>query len=141
MTASTINFLATKSSEQTGVTPFTFVQVTFQTEVFDNGGFFASNAWTPPAGYVRLYGGLFMEGAFNNAEPCVLAIYKSCDTLQWSGYGLDGSFNVAGPLNIVVDDISSGTAPYTMRGYYNGSSASFSSSASTWFGGYWVGST
>lgn len=53
--AATPAFLAHKNgSDQSGVASGSGTAVTFGTEVFDIGGYFASSAWTPPAGKYRV---------------------------------------------------------------------------------------
>jgi hypothetical protein len=50
---------------QTGIANNTLTSVTWSTEVFDIGGHFASDQWTPPAGKVRLSWGVQMQNLFS----------------------------------------------------------------------------
>src|SRR5262252_1460108 len=55
-----------------------WIQLAFNTELYDVGGFFASNAWTPPAGKVHLAGGWVSDGTtYFSYNVNGTAIYKN----------------------------------------------------------------
>jgi hypothetical protein len=54
-TAALARFKVTKGGSDQTVTAGVSTKVTWSTEVWDVGGYFASDKWTPPAGKVRLY--------------------------------------------------------------------------------------
>lgn len=57
-------FAADKNSvDQTGIASLTFTKVTFANETFDQGSFFASSAWTPPAGPIRVGANVRVAGS------------------------------------------------------------------------------
>lgn len=106
---------------QTGIADVTYTQITFGTEVYDVGGFFASNAWTPPAGKVHITGGLLFSGAVTTGNLIIAAIYKNGATFKetWSlATTASGSFAVA----VNAYDTANGTDVYTLYGYIDTSS-------------------
>ena len=61
----TVSFSANKNAtNQTGITSATNIKVTYSTEEWDIGGYFASSTWTPPAGRYQLTA----AAAFTNAN-------------------------------------------------------------------------
>lgn len=64
-------------SNQTGVSENNTTQVTFSTEVFDIGGHFDSNAWTPPAGIVTLTANVRITANSDNDGTVATIIRKN----------------------------------------------------------------
>lgn len=78
-------FLAYKAADQTGITDNTEVQAVFDTEVYDVGGYFATNAWTPTiAGKVRLFARVAITGANVSTAACYAVIKKNGNALAYS---------------------------------------------------------
>jgi hypothetical protein len=101
------------ASDQGSITSATEITVTFGTEVFDIGGYYASNAWTPPAGLVVLIARLTYTNA--NAvdnEQLDVRILKN-GTLYKRNFCTRGSTVSDGGLLIVID-AASGTDAYTV---------------------------
>lgn len=106
------SFKANKGgSDQTGVTAAQFTAVTFGTEVYDVGSLFASSAWTPPAGKVRLTAVVTFASVDDGACQC--AIYKN------GGLFINGSyaaqFSNAGRSVATGTDSANGTDVYTVQ--------------------------
>ena len=111
------SFRATKGgANQTGIADTTVTPVTFGTEIYDIGSFFASNAWTPPAGKIHISLKMLVSATFSTAAPpAVMYIYK--DGASWASvqaaYGGTGEFS----LVISEDDIATGSNVYTAQVY------------------------
>lgn len=70
----TVAFKAHKNgSNQGSMTSTGLIQITFGTEVFDQGGYFSSNAWTPPAGRYRVTATVLWTNA-NGVDNEVLSV-------------------------------------------------------------------
>jgi hypothetical protein len=66
------SFMAVNDGSQVSITT-TARQITFTTETFDVGGFFASSAWTPAAGKYRLHTHLTMDSlAESDIASCAI---------------------------------------------------------------------
>ena len=65
------------ASDQTGITDATYTKVTFGTELYDVGGYFASSTWTPPAGLVHLTAKMVATGTILASTMSWIAIYKN----------------------------------------------------------------
>lgn len=122
-------------TNQTSFPSATFTQVTFGTEAYDSGNYFASSAWTPPSGYVRLMASTYATGTVTINTTAAIAIYKNGAIFQQSNYAaISGG---AGPINVIVDDNSNGSDVYTVRFLVTGSSLVIDGTATyTWFSGY-----
>lgn len=132
-------FFVTKGgTDQTGVADSTYTLMTFGTEVYDIGGFFASDAWTPPAGKVLLLATHFITGTFPLGAACAIAIYKNGSFLRQSLW--PASANI-GSAYIAVEDVANGTDAYTAYAYIDVTSSTatiFGDVAATWFCGHWI---
>lgn len=116
-TTGTAAFSAHKNgTAQTGLVDNTFTAVTFGTEVFDVGGLFASNAWTPPAGKVVLQASAVFTGTLDATAIQQLAIYKNGSILKESG--TIGTVGTATATVTVIDD-ANGTDVYTVQAKIN----------------------
>ncbi len=127
--------------DQTGVADVTWTQITGLVEQADVGGDFASNAWTPPAGKVRLGVLARGTGAINaTTGVCGVAVYKN-----GSVFGQDfaiGSTNDSLQMGVIVDDSANGTDAYTARIYIDvttGTGTVNGASYYTRFWGYFIG--
>lgn len=68
------SFRATKGgTNQTSISA-TATLLTWSTEDWDVGGFFASNAWTPPSGYIRISANIYFT-ALNAVDNELLTVY------------------------------------------------------------------
>lgn len=119
--ANLASFHVTKSStDQTTVADDTLTQITFDTEAYDVGSYFASNAWTPPAGKVHLNAALYMTGAITAGNAASIAIYKDGAVYKRTVmYAVNTGDAILGVS--AMDDASS-TNAYTVYGSVNVSS-------------------
>ncbi len=104
-------------SNQTGIVDSTLTLVTWGTEVYDNGGYFASNKWTPPAGTHVLYAvvnNLGTNTALNGGQ--LVDIYKNGAAIA---QGVDVDYLAGGSLqtHIMVIDEANGTDYYEVYFY------------------------
>lgn len=100
-------FRVTKSADQT-LSADTRTQVTFNTEGLDQGAHFASNAITPPAGWVYLYAQVGLStGGWTDNEFHGVYIYKN-------GSELVGQVNTDVSASVAVVDVCNGTDVYTV---------------------------
>ncbi len=126
-------------ADQTGIADSTFTQLTFGTEVFDVGGHFASNAWTPPGGKVFLSCTALLGGDILANAVGAAAIYKDGSPIaQHNSSGcLSGQSGVT--ANIV--DIATGSNVYTAYAYTvlnSGTATAVGGSHLTYFCGHWI---
>lgn len=132
-------FIATKNgSAQTGLVDVTWTQITFGTEQADNGSYFATNAWTPAAGPVRLKGQVTFTTGVVAGAACACAIYKDGVIFR---QGAPSQAIIAGECETAVDclDVASGSNVYTLYGLVDtagGTAAVSGSTALTWFEGH-----
>lgn len=93
-------FMAHKNgTNQTGVTPATFVKITFTTEVFDTGAFYdaANSKWVPPAGKYFIGCSLLWQTNLVDQQEANAIIYKNgaealLATFRHSGTGTLSTF-------------------------------------------------
>lgn len=105
-------FLAHKNgTDQTGVANNTTTALTFGTESFDIGGFFASNAWTPPAGVVEMVAQVFLSAGVTDQTAYTLHIQKDGVTIAQHVVRGSGANSIS--LNVSVIDIADGTDAYS----------------------------
>jgi hypothetical protein len=107
------SFLATGSG-QTYSSSGSVLQLTFTSIVFNNGGFFASNAWTPPSGKVRI-GGQFRSTGANITSGGVAAvhIYKNGSVFQ--KFICNQQSTDTNGIGVQADDSCNGSDVYTLR--------------------------
>ena len=108
-------FHVTKSADQTGIASATSTLLTWATEAADVGGYFASNAWTPPAGPVRMSAGLSVSAGLAVAGVLNIHIFKNASNFKGTvgvavGTGEQGS-------QITCIDVANGTDAYTVYIY------------------------
>jgi hypothetical protein len=127
-------------TDQTGIASATFTQVTFGTELYDVGNFFASNAWTPPAGKVHMSADISFSGSnIPAASNCAVAIFKNAASfMQVSA----NPFTNAGAGVVSIDDIANGSDAYTVSVFITtggGTTATVTGNAvQTRFTGHWI---
>lgn len=107
-------------TDQTGIASATPTQVTFGTEVFDVGGFFASNAWTPPAGKVMITATAVCTTGLTASTNATLDIYKNGSLFKRFGK-LAGATNEVLYMSASIIDDANGTDAYTV--VFTGTSA------------------
>lgn len=127
--------------DQTGVVTGTNTLLTWSTELYDVGSFFAANAWVPPAGKVTMSaagiaipgvgtmaaGGSFLTGFMKNG-----VVYRYGFSIQGSG---------AAGMVCTMDDIANGTDSYQAFLQMTLSAGTGTVSGvigSTWFTGHWI---
>ncbi len=134
------SFLVNKGgTDQTGVADSTYTQVTFNTEVFDTGSNFASNAWTPPAGKVLIGAAYFAQGSISVGSFTALSIYKNGVNL--AQFNNSSGFNIMFGQALLVDT-ANGTDAYTLYVYLDvasGTATISGISVNTYFYGSWLG--
>lgn len=127
------------ASNQTGVADVTYTQVTFGTEAYDIGGFFASHLWTPPAGKIHLNGAAYITGTIAAGNEGRLAIYKNGVILQQT-IMFTGVANKM-PLFISLDTVANGTDTFGLYAYVDVTSSTGTvdgTATNTWFNGHWI---
>jgi hypothetical protein len=133
-------FRANKNgTNQTGVVNATGTTVTFSNEVFDTGGFFASNTWTPPAGLVNLAGALAITGTIAVGSQTVIGITKNGTTI-FQASAFSGAAN-NGSATLVGIDRANGTDTYVLTVFQTGLTGTGTIDGTTqvtWFGGTWL---
>jgi hypothetical protein len=130
------SFLATGSSTTITVTN-TVTQVSFSTVVFNVGGFFASHAWTPPSGHIRIGGQFTATGANVTSGGVAIAfIYKNGSVFQkFICNQQSGNTNGVG---LQADDSCNGTDVYIFQcqAGISGNTSVVNAAANTNFWGY-----
>lgn len=132
------SFLAKKSTDQTSVADTTFTQITFDTEVYDVGSNFASNAWTPPAGKVNISLGCIVTGTIASGNTCYIVVYK--DGVIFRNAICPATTNVAGGV-LSFDDIATGSNVYTAYVYIDvtsGTATISGATQNTFFSGHMI---
>lgn len=131
-----VGFRAHNNGGVTSLANGAYTQVTLGTEVFDSGGYFASSAWTPPAGRIVTMSGTvsFSVGAATNAMMCT--IFKN--GVAWA-VGTRLSTTIAGffAVHVSAQDLPNGTDVYTLRAFQNSGGAVNTDVGieGTWFSG------
>lgn len=134
------SFRATKSATQTALTTGTYVDVTFDTEVYDYGSDFSANTWTPPRGRVQLTAALRVTG-LSAGTAANIAIVKNGAFFRAEELIATSAGEVQ--FQISVDDIANGTDTYKVQ--FNGTQAGAgsitvqNSSVRTFFSGTHLG--
>lgn len=115
-----IGFSATKGgSDQTGVADATFTTVTWGTEVYDDGGYFASNTWTPPPGLVFVTATFRLSGTMAAGSQCAVLLRKGTTAILQCDYG---SLTNEAVVNVSAFDYSNGVDGYNVQAFANVSS-------------------
>jgi hypothetical protein len=115
-----IAFLAHKNgTDQTGVADATFTTVTWGTEVFDEGGYFASNTWTPPPGLVFVTATFRLSGTMAAGSQIAVLLRKGTTAILQCDYG---SLTNEGVVNVSAFDYADGVNGYNVQAFANVSS-------------------
>jgi hypothetical protein len=125
--------------DETGFGDGAYAQILWTTEVYDVGGYFASNAWVPPAGKVHLHLSAYMTGTVTNGNWAAAAIYKNGSIFKTNIVGIS---NATGAIpSVACDDIANGTDSYTAYGFLDvdsGTGTANGGAANTFFMGHWI---
>lgn len=116
-------FFAHKNgSNQTGITSGAAVAVTFGTETFDVGGFFASDAYTPLAGgkYNVTAAAVFTTANAVDNESLILLIYKNGGEFLRESRTRAGTANECGLSITAVISMNGTTDVLTVRAFKGG---------------------
>lgn len=127
-------------TDQTGIADSTATTVTWSTEAVDNGNHFASNAWTPPAGRVRMEVIMSVSGTISSGATLVAAIRKNGSIVIQSNTpaGSAGS----GSVFVTLNDVAIGTDAYDVQAFADVTSGTATVSGLTTqsrFFGIWLG--
>lgn len=134
--ASRAAFRVYKNADQTGVADSTFTLVTWPVESYDTGGFFASNAWTPPAGTFVMCCSIHATGTIALGNLCALLLRKNGNPLSQASHVCMA--NNADAL-LIAQDKCNGTDVYTIEIYIDVTSGT-STLQGAELGSWWAGS-
>lgn len=135
-----IGFSAHKNgTDQTGIANTTLTPLTFSTLVYNTGGFFASNTWTPPAGKVQMGGATFITGTMIAAQNCLIVAAKNGANYKSVSNPNSGTASCSG--SIATTDSASGADAYTLQVFIQvtGTGTALGASSTTYFWGTWLG--
>lgn len=137
------SFLANlNGSGQTYNTSNTAQQITSLVAVTNTGNNFSSDAWTPPAGKVRIGGQMRISGTgVTLGSLAQVMIYKNGSAFAISKQ-VQGTNNTT-PFGVVVDDVANGTDSYKLYclSIFSSSPPTISGTTTeTSFWGYWIDS-
>ncbi len=124
---------------QTGVADSTWTLLTVGTEVFDVGGFFASNAWVPPAGKVLLTAGCYGYGTVTDGNWIGVGVRKNGVDFRSTFYGAGASLGSVPEITCI--DIANGSDSYTAYVYIDVDSSTgivHGGTHLTHFSGHWI---
>jgi len=127
-------------TDQTGIADSTFTAVTWSTELYDVGNYFASNGWTPPAGKIHLDCGLFISATVVTGNQIAISIFKNGVAYK-NGNWIASSILGGGSALIGFDDIANGSDVYTVQIFVDTSSGTATVSGNTalsFFTGHWI---
>lgn len=115
--AGTATFSAHNNGVAQSIPNNAFTKLTFSTEAFDVGGYFASSTWTPPAGKpVLLAGAVTLTAAV--ATLMTVAIIKNGAEYK-RGTMIFGSGSSAQVVNVSCLDFPNGTDTYELHAFQN----------------------
>lgn len=124
--------------DQTGVANSTYTPVTWPTELYDVGAYFASDAWTPPPGKVALAAAAFFTGTIAASSQIAIAIYKNGALYRQS---LLSTYTNQAGVNIAIEDVANGTDVYSVQVSVRGLTGTATingNAANTWFMGHMI---
>lgn len=112
-----LGFSAHKNgTDQTGIVTNTWTKVTFPTELYDDGGYFASDKYTPPAGKRIMSAGVYIN-SLTEGVLTITALYKNGDAFKYGPMVYSGgSGNICLPAS--WQDDASGTDYYEIYAYH-----------------------
>jgi len=130
--ATPVVFRATKGgTDQTGIPNSSFTAVTFGTVDINQGSFFASNAWTPPAGAVNI--SLVLNSVATNMSAgnlFIASVFKNGVRFK-DGYGVCLSAGTQFSVLVNFWDVASGTDVYSVQANIANSSTTAISGVTT----------
>ncbi|MGH7460905.1 MAG: hypothetical protein ACREMA_07735 [Longimicrobiales bacterium] len=130
-------------SSQINIADDTMTQVTFGTEVHDEGGHFASNVWTPPAGLVTIAAGVLLTGDVDADARARIAITKNgATTVHKEVRGTTADASGQCGLGISILDRANGTDAYGVAVQVPlaaGTATADGAASASWFMGAWLG--
>jgi hypothetical protein len=129
-------FRVSKNADQAGVAAATTTLVTWQTEAFDIGSHFASNAWTPPAGLVLINASFSVIGTWSAGSVLAILLYKNGAQLQ--NLNWPAQLNNGGSCYLTAVDVADGDDVYDIRAYIT-AGGTVANAATTVFSGVWLG--
>lgn len=136
-----IGFSAHKNgTDQTGIANTTLTPLTFSTLIYNTGGFFASNTWTPPAGKIQMGGATFITGTMSVGQNCLLVVAKAGANYKSVSNPNNGTASCSGTTSIT--DSASGADAYTLQVFITVSASTgtaLGGSTVTYFWGTWLG--
>jgi hypothetical protein len=112
-------FSAHKNSSDQAVATIAATKVTFGTETFDVGSYFASSTWTPPAGIVMMTAGVYLTSY--DTTDFALSIFKNGSSYRFAeGIGTGRNLTIVEQSNgtdtYEVYVTTSNDASYTING-------------------------
>lgn len=125
-------------SDQTGVADNVSTAVTFGTEAYDIGGFFASNGWTPPAGKVSLAAHYHFTGTISAGAVVIILLMKDGSPVAQWNFGATASQGAAG---FYYEDVCTGSNVYTVNAQIDltsGTATILGAASLTYFCGHWI---
>lgn len=127
-------------TDQTGIADNTNTALSWSTELFDIGGYFASDAWTPPAGVVTMSAAATVSGTWTAGSNIGIGFAKN-GTLLKRADDRTGAANGGGVV-AAITDVANGSDSYTaviVVDVGSGTATVSGNSALTWFTGHWIG--
>lgn len=106
------SFSAHNNSVAQSIPSGVFTKLTFSTEQFDTGGFFAGSTWTPPAGKPVLLSGAYTSPSAVGASMTV-AVYKNGAEFK-RGTAIEAQSTAATGSHVSCIDIPNGTDTYEL---------------------------
>lgn len=123
------------ATDQTGIVDQTWTTLTFGTEVYDIGGYFASDTWTPPAGPIAMTASAFASAGVTASNLEFLGIWKNGALFAYGSPGYAQATNVFRAA-VSASDLANGTDAYIVRVFLIGGPSTVSGAInSTWFEG------
>lgn len=124
---------------QTGLVSATYTLITFGTKEFDEGNRFASDAWVPPAGLIRLEGRVHFTGTTTAGTGyAIAAIFKNGVLIAQVALPMGTNFGTA---HVSCITRANGTDSYSLYGYASASAGTLTvagDSGNTAFSGAWL---
>lgn len=127
-------------TDQTGLVDNTQTSVTFGTEVYDIGAFYASNTWTPPAGLVAVCCGMLVTGDMPVGNRVEVIIRKNGGNFAQVRSGAFVSNQAS--AEVYIEDRADGDDTYNVQALIDVASSTgtiIGATDTTWFAGHWIG--
>ncbi len=110
--------------------------VTFGTELYDIGSYFAAGAWTPPPGPISISAAVYLTAT--TITQATLLVYKNGSAFKDSHFGT-GTGGLSAGTTINIQDQANGTDAYSIHISFvgTGTTTVAGDSALSWFMGKW----